>query len=215
MAHAERTAAAFPSTLASTVANGGGTRLFSTPLTTTHTSYTDSAGHALLRNAVHDDKANARMAPDVAAGLLFAHRGAAPIDQRYQSSYRAAFTAGTGHALPPPVDRTVAKLRDSDPVNAALAASSAERENQSRQRSYRTATSDAFSPASSVAALPVHADQQLRGAGMSTRQQVLLSPLTGQPLPHTMQPQHEHAAVKKGECGSTLEQNYRQLHLRR
>ncbi len=143
MSKSAASAAAFPATLAATE-NGG--RLFSVPLSTTHTSYTD-AGHDVVRDAVHADKVKARMAPDVSAGLLFAHRGSAPIDVRYQSSYAASFTHGGVHASPPPVDRTVAKLREQD---RGVEASVGARENQSRQRSYRTAASGAFNPSSSV-----------------------------------------------------------------
>jgi len=210
LAASQASAAAFPATLAATP---NGARLFATPLTTTHTSYTDHAAHALVRDAAHADKAQARMAPDVAAPLLFAHRGADPMDKRYQSSYRAAFTAGTGYSQPPPVDRTIQKLRESNPANLDHLAATAH-ENESRSRSYRTAASDAFSPASSVAALPVDAQGQIQGAGRSTRQDAVLSPITGLPVPFARGQPGQTAAVRTGDCGAVLEKNYLKLHLR-
>ena len=136
---------------ASFAATGGGTLLSSQPLSTAHTSFT-TAGHDVIRRSVHEEKVQARMSPEVARGLLFAHKGADPIDTRYTTSYASSFNAGTGRTLENPLQRTVQKMREARGDQGQESEGARE---QSRARTYRTSSSDAFNAANTVMALPI------------------------------------------------------------
>lgn len=164
-------------------AQGG--RLFGQPLSTTHTSYT-TAGHDVVHASVHDSKVAPRMSPEVRADLLFAHRGAGPMDERYQSVYQSHFNAGTGRAVQPRVDLTVQKLREQE-----FGLEAEDVRETSRYRSYRTAASDAFNPQNSVMALRADEAAQRMGATATA---------TG---------------VPPRQLAQSLELNYRKLRLRK
>jgi hypothetical protein len=117
------------------------------PETTTHSTHT-AAGHDIVRASVYEEKCQPRMSPEVSRELLFPHKGADPLDRRYQTSYQTSYARGHAHA---PVDRTIKK------TTAQEDGSEEGMREQSRFRTYRTASSDAYTAQNSV--LAIAADQ--------------------------------------------------------
>lgn len=170
------------SSSAAAAASSTPSRLYN-PESTTHISY-GTGGHDLIHRGVYDEKMKPRLSPEVDKHLLFAHKGSSPIDRRYQTSYLASYSCGNT-STQPSVDHTVKKI-------AAQENGSEEglRE-QSRFRTYRTASSDAFNAKNSVLAL--RADE---GAAA---------------IKNTMAP----GGVRAGQLSKSLEANYRNLRLRK
>lgn len=152
-------------------------RLFS-PLTTSHATFT-TAGHDIIRDATYEEKTQPRMSPEVDKQLLFPHRGADPIDRRYQTSYLSSYCPTAA----PAVDRTIRSV-----TNQEHGLNEGQRDT-SRTRTYRTASSDAFNAQNSVLALRADegAQQMRRGNG----------------------------PARAGQLAKSLEQNYRNLRLRK
>lgn len=150
------------------------------PQTTSHSTFT-AAGHDIVRAHVYEEKTQPRMSPEVARDLLFPHKGADHLDRRYQTSYLTSYSRGTAHCQPP-VDRTIQKM------TAQENGSEEGMREQSRFRTYRTASSDSFNAKSSI--LAIAADQSAN----AYRQQ---------------------GGARAGQLAQSLEANYRKLRLRK
>ena len=148
------------------------------PQTTTSSTFT-TAGHDIIHASVYEEKTQPRMSPEVDKSLLFPHKGSDPIDRRYQTSYLTSYCAGT----PAPVDKTIKSLAPHEPN------SNEETREESRFRTYRTTSSDAFNVKNSI--LAIRADEtstQMTRAGGNAR---------------------------AGQLAQSLEANYRKLRLRK
>jgi hypothetical protein len=129
-----------------------GPRLFY-PASTSASTFT-TAGHDIVRTEVFAEKTRARMSGAVPANLLFPHRGAAPSDKRYQTSYLAQYggagrISGEAAQAQPSIEHSIRKMGERT--------STSEEEDKAgvmRSRSYRTASSDAYATAHSILATP-------------------------------------------------------------
>lgn len=194
------------------------------PETTTHATFS-SAGHDIIRRSVFESKTQARMSAEVDKSLLFAHKGAEPLDRRYQTSYLQSYgsnipssnsnaTSTSGNPVPaqPSVSQTIAKsmkqyLAQSQQFGGEMLG---EDENQqSRFRSYRTAHADAFHAKNSILAL--QGQKPIAGAGGgATLKADANNPLLGASGTNKAQ-----IGARRGQLVKSLEQNYRKIGLRK